>query len=441
MNCSEDPIRLTEYHFRTPFAFWTLGVVSIILSFFANAGNLINLFVLTRRHMRSTMTTLLVTLAWADLVPPTVVSLNNILFYYVLPHMGHSSTFLTTHIITRALFNVLANIFTTFSNWLIVLITTFRLIVVKKPLLAKNYCNRRTARSAIVIILILSIFINLPLFFYTSIRVYCTNYGSIKYYGLGLSSFLQTKYFSRLFYPTMVIVSLLAPWLICFLIWLFLIRALRSAQVQLTTKTMNTTFTNDRKQDTYFRITLMIVCVLTVYMVCRSVHLFEVIYILLMPLLNPTLQFYFAHIRVQLFCISNIMLTINHGANFYIYSINPKFRLTLKLYMTYYFRRCRIKRRRTFTIFHLRRKKTNDSLDGLSVPNDFNRSFMLSTPHEILRANKYNFKKAHDLNPKSSLRKPEKYIDEIVEMHSNNDNSEKSVVWREIEQKLKHPRR
>jgi hypothetical protein len=77
------------------------------------------------------MTTLLVTLAWADLVPPTVASLNNILFYYFLPRMSTSSTFLTTHMIARAVFNALANIFTTFSNWLIVLITTFRLIVVK----------------------------------------------------------------------------------------------------------------------------------------------------------------------------------------------------------------------------------------------------------------------------------------------------------------------
>jgi hypothetical protein len=123
--------RLAENDFASSFAFWTLGVISIILSFLANAGNLINLFVLTRRHMRSTMTTLLVTLAWADLVPPTVVSLNSILFYYILPHMSDSSTFLTIHIITRGLFNVLANMFTTFSNWLIVLITTFRLIVVQ----------------------------------------------------------------------------------------------------------------------------------------------------------------------------------------------------------------------------------------------------------------------------------------------------------------------
>jgi hypothetical protein len=122
---------MSEIHFRSSFAFWTLGVISVILSVLADAGNLINLFVLTRRHMRSTMTTLLVTLAWADLVPPTVVSLNNILFYYYLPRMSHSSSFLTTHIISRAVFNILANIFTTFSNWLIVLITTFRLIVVK----------------------------------------------------------------------------------------------------------------------------------------------------------------------------------------------------------------------------------------------------------------------------------------------------------------------
>ncbi|CAF3798015.1 unnamed protein product [Rotaria socialis] len=131
MNCTEESSRLAETDFLSSFAFWTLGVISIILSLFANAGNLINLFVLTRRHMRSTMTTLLVTLAWADLVPPTVVSLNNVLFYYFLPHLNDSSTFLTIHIVTRALFNVLANIFTTFSNWLVVLITTFRLIVVK----------------------------------------------------------------------------------------------------------------------------------------------------------------------------------------------------------------------------------------------------------------------------------------------------------------------
>ncbi|CAF0893395.1 unnamed protein product [Rotaria sordida] len=368
MNCSEDPSRFGENDFRSSFAFWTLGVISVILSFLANAGNLINLFVLTRRHMRSTMTTLLVTLAWADLVPPTVVSLNNILFYYFLPHMNNSSTFLTIHIITRSLFNVLANIFTTFSNWLIVLITTFRLIVVKKPLVAKNYCNRRTARHAIIIILILSIFISFPLFLYTSIRIYCTNNGTIKYYGLELSSILHRKFFSHLFYPTMVIISLLIPWLICFLIWLFLMRALHSAQIQLTTKTMNTTFTNDRKQDTYFRITLMIVCVLSVYMVCRSVHLFEVIYLLITQLFNFQQQIYFEQIRMKLFCISNIMLTINHGANFYIYSINPKFRLTLKLYLTYYFRRCRIKRRETFILFHLRRQNSNDSLDDLSVP-------------------------------------------------------------------------
>jgi hypothetical protein len=126
-----DPSRLSEIHFRAPFAFWTLGVISVVLSVISDAGNLINLFVLTRRHMRSTMTTLLVTLAWADLVPPTVVSLNNILFYYFLPRMNTSSTFLTSHMIARAIFNILANIFTTFSNWLIVLITTFRLIVVK----------------------------------------------------------------------------------------------------------------------------------------------------------------------------------------------------------------------------------------------------------------------------------------------------------------------
>ena len=288
-----------------------------------------------------------------------------------------------------------------------------------------------------MIILILSIFVNLPLCLYTSIRTYCTNNGLIKYYGLELSSILKTSFLSHLFYPIMVIISLLIPWLICFLIWLFLIRALRSAQIQLTTKTMNTTFTNDRKQDTYFRITLMIVCVLSVYMVCRSVHLFEVILILITPLFHYEQRVFIRQIRMKLFCISNIMLTINHGANFYIYSINPKFRLTLKLYLTYYFRRCRIKRRRAFTVFHLRRKKTNDSIDGLSVPNDLNRSLMLATPNgktpDVNNPNK-------PIHQSSSLRKPQKYINQFLDPNSNNENSEKSYVWKEIEQRLKHPR-
>ncbi len=282
-----------------------------------------------------------------------------------------------------------------------------------------------------MIILVLSIFLNLPLFLYTSIHVYCTDEGRIEYYGLELSSILQTRFFSTLFYPTMVVMSLLIPWLICFLIWLFLMRALHSAQVQLTTKTMNTTFTNDRKQDTYFRITLMIVCVLSVYMVCRSVHLFEVIQIFITSLFTVEQQIRFAQIRIKLFCISNIMLTINHGANFYIYSINPKFRLTLKLYLTYCFRRCRIKRRRAFALFHLRRKKTNDSLDGLSVPHDVNRSLMITPTNN----QKNSMCLAH------GLRKPQKYINELVDPNSNNDNSEKSYVWKEIEQRLKHPRR
>jgi len=277
-----------------------------------------------------------------------------------------------------------------------------------------------------VIILILSIIINLPLFLYTSIRVYCTHGGKIKYYGLELSSISRSK----LIYPTMVIISLLIPWIICFLIWLFLMRALHSAQIKLTTKTMNTTFTNDRKQDTYFRITLMIVCVLSVYMVCRSVHLFEVIYILITPLFTFKPRFDFTQIRMKLFCISNIMLTINHGANFYIYSINPKFRLTLKLYLTYYFRRCRIKRRRAFTVVHLRRKKTNDSIDGLSIPNDLNRSLTFTPTNNNKKDSIYRI----------PIRKPQKYINQFVDPNSNNDNSEKSYVWKEIEQTLKHPR-
>ncbi|CAF4672909.1 unnamed protein product [Rotaria sp. Silwood2] len=135
------------------------------------------------------------------------------------------------------------------------------------------------------------------------------------------------------------------------------------------------------------------------------------------------------------------MLTINHGANFYIYSINPKFRLTLKLYLTYYFRRCRIKRRRAFTLFHLRRKNTNDSLDGLSVLNDFHRSLMLTSANGMTPRNDNNRNNNNELLCLKSMRKPQKYLNQFVDPNSNNENSERSYVWREIEQKLKHSHR
>lgn len=245
----------------------------------------------------------------------------------------------------------------------------------------------------------------------------------------------------------MVTISLLIPWLICFLIWLFLIRALRAAQSQLTSKNVNTSFRNDRKQDTYFRITLMIVCVLTVYMICRSGHLFEVIYIFITPLLSIEKQIFFNQIRMKVFCISNLMLTINHGANFYIYSINPKFRLTLKLYLTYYFRRCRLKRRRAFTLFHLRRKKTNDSLDGLSIQNDFHRSMMMTSPNVIHVNLGHSPNQSHHQNnvngnfTTNSIRTPQRYLKQFINPHSVHENSDKSYVWREIEQRLKNNRR
>ena len=318
-------------------------------------------------------------------------------------------------------------------------------------MVAKHYCNRRTARYAILLILILSITVNLPLFFFTNIRAFCTHNGLVKYYSFELSSILRSRFFSQLFYPTMVIISLLIPWLICFLIWLFLIRALRSAQSQLSTKNVNTSFRNDRKLDTYFRITLMIVCVLTVYMICRSAHLLEVIHILIAPLFSREQQIYFNQIRIKLFCISNIMLTINHGANFYIYSINPKFRLTLRLYLTYYFRRCRIKRRQAFTIFHLRRKRTNDSLDILSTQNELNRSIMMTTPNlngrNDVAQNKannkvsFNRRNVNQLHQTNSIRTPQKYLRQFVEINSTNENSEKSYVWKEIEHRLKNQRK
>ena len=49
-----------------------------------------------------------------------------------------------------------------------------------------------------------------------------------------------------------------------------------------------------------------------------------------------------------------------------------------------------------------------------------------------------NYNRNHTTN---SLRKPQKYINQFVDPNSINENSEKSYVWKEIEQRLKKHRR
>ncbi|CAF3985733.1 unnamed protein product [Rotaria magnacalcarata] len=132
------------------------------------------------------------------------------------------------------------------------------------------------------------------------------------------------------------------------------------------------------------------------------------------------------------------MLTINHGANFYIYSINPKFRATLKLYVAYCFRRCRIKRRRVFTMIRLRRKSKNDSLDGLSITNDLHRSLMLTSANGLQIRNDNNLKFNNEgLNSKRSIEKSQQIFN-FVDRNSNNETSERSFAWRDFEQRLEH---
>jgi hypothetical protein len=40
-----------------------------------------------------------------------------------------------------------------------------------------------------------------------------------------------------------------------------------------------------------------------------------------------------------------------------------------------------------------------------------------------------------------TARTPQKYLKQFLDVNSNNENSEKSYVWKEIEQRLKTPRR
>ncbi|CAF2366023.1 unnamed protein product [Rotaria sp. Silwood2] len=278
------------------------GIIQLILMFFGNIGNILTLIVLNRRLMRKGgVNNLLQGLAISDIVAPTLACIPHIIYYYGPKDKRKLLSFVNSFVLP------VATGATFCSNWIVVTITCFRLMIVVKPLYSQVYCSNRNERKALIIIFLFSVLSIIPYYYYRS----------------NLDAQTVIKVVSA-------ILSLLCPWVICVFLWISLIRIVNR---EIGTKKSQEFILHSeiiaQRLKSKSRITKMVLIICFFNIICQLPVLILTIFGLIDS--NPC-----GHIRalvyVCLLFVSNLLLIVNHSINFFIYSLtNCKFRYTLQI--------------------------------------------------------------------------------------------------------------
>ncbi|CAF0790204.1 unnamed protein product [Rotaria sordida] len=278
------------------------GIIQIILMLLGNIGNILTLVVLNHRLMRrGGVNNLLQGLAISDIVAPTLACIPHIIYYYGSSTNDNLINFINLYLMP------IATGATFCSNWIVVTITSFRLMIVVKPLYSQVYCSNRNEKKALIIISLFSILSIVPYYYYRS----HTNAQNV----LKLIS---------------AILSILGPWLICVILWILLIRIVsskiglkRSKQFILHSEIVTQRLKSKSK------ITKMVLIICFFNIICQL----PVLILTILGLINGNpCGDISAIIFVGLLFLSNLLLIVNHSINIFIYSLtNRKFRYTLKI--------------------------------------------------------------------------------------------------------------
>ncbi|CAF1373609.1 unnamed protein product [Adineta steineri] len=278
------------------------GVLQVILMVLGNIGNVLTLIVLNRRLMRKGgVNNLLQGLAISDIIAPTLACIPHIIYYYGPKTNGAVGGFVNSFILP------VATGATFCSNWIVVTITSFRLMIVVKPLYSQVYCSSENERRALIVIFLFSILSIMPYYYFRS--------------NMEVLDILKV---------VSAVLSLLGPWVICVILWILLIRIVsreigpkKSNQFILHSEVVAQRLKSKSK------ITRMVLIICFFNIICQLPVLVLTIFSLIN---NNPCGYINASIFVCLLFISTLLLTVNHSVNFFIYSLtNSKFRYTLKI--------------------------------------------------------------------------------------------------------------
>ena len=305
-------------------------------------GNLLNLVVLTRRRMLSSMQRLercatygLTSLAMSDMM----------LCIVVLPH-----TFITARASMdnspRVIFSIyyrvygiaLINLFMMVSNWLTVVIAINRFLVVMYPIHARHFLSSCKTLASILTVALLSVTLSSPYFMHLHVAPCATPDGAslqeLKSSFPGIQQ--ELRMYIRWIWP---ILAVFIPLFILALCNACLIRELNRASLYRRNSCRRT-----KVKDTSHKVTLtLVIIVLMVFLLVSPSEILKYI--------NPYKSW--GRVGHMVASVTNVLQATNFAVNFFLYCVvNPNFRRTI-----------------SDTFLHCRHGQSKNSLDNSRIVN------------------------------------------------------------------------
>ena len=314
-------------------------------------------------------------LAISDMLAPLSNALISFSHYHLTEQFSDSLVFLRYSNILRYIIQPFSTMFTMSSSWIVTTATLFRFIAVILPFKARILITKNSAYSALFIILVFGILSIIPI--YASLKKINKCINELKYTVFAIQ--MTSQILQKIYLPGIQILSFYLPWLICLVLWIFLLRSLKNHEKGMNfsfrkyqnsqennkyipDSTKNLTRRNAHEIDSiifnyqtrfssYNKITLMVVVLCFTNLICRIftfVFIFEVVFnqyqlkktennlLFNQDVLNDDfIGFEYAKTRFPKFLaysllFNNIFLCINHSCNIFIYTFtNPRFKNNL----------------------------------------------------------------------------------------------------------------
>ena len=303
--------------------------VIVALGVFGLLGNIVNLFVLTRRSLLSTLSRMekfacsgLVALATSDLffcvavLPLAVVDLHR--------HIFTSRSLALYYVVYN---NAVINVCITFSTWLTVTLAVGRYYAICSPMRARQMTGLTTARWAIAILMINCLVFNSPRFWFDVIEeVPCPNGEPIYFRERNLR---DRKTFYLIYTWSYFVLAIFLPLIVLTYCNMYLIRALRRSSSGRSGSTLmreGAPTAHAQAQARSSTLTLIILVLMFTFFVCPG------------EIANFARETVLADVHMtdsynMAIAVVNTLQTINFSFNFVLYSaINVHFRRTMREY-------------------------------------------------------------------------------------------------------------
>uniref|UniRef100_T1IKP2 G-protein coupled receptors family 1 profile domain-containing protein n=1 Tax=Strigamia maritima TaxID=126957 RepID=T1IKP2_STRMM len=307
-------------HFHTTFKHYH-GYISIAVCIFGIIANILNIIVLTRKNMTSSINTLLTGLALADMLVMIDYLPYAVNHYILIEHTSKLDYFTYSRMILILVCDHVLVVGHTVSIAFTLTLAVWRYIAVNHPLKASQWCNPYRTRLAIVFCYFLPLVVCVPI--YISFSVQPREGATFYEVGLTQLALRDELLLARLMFWLISVVIKLVPCVVLCFLSLFLVRGLRRAGEMKSKLVMQRSLNEENEKRVMDKTTRMLLGVLVLFIVTEfPVGILALMTAVLGDEFYGTCYLYLREVRT-------ILLLVNSGLNFLVYlTMSQRFRET-----------------------------------------------------------------------------------------------------------------